>query len=50
MAAATVLVVEDSAPFRRSAAESLRAHGYRVLEAADGGSGLGIPQDARYWR
>jgi PAS domain S-box-containing protein len=42
MAAATLLLVEDSAPFRRSAAETLRAHGYRVLEAADGGSALGL--------
>ena len=42
MTAATLLLVEDSAPFRRSAAETLRSHGYRVLEAVDGGSALGL--------
>ena len=33
---ATILVVEDSEPVRRLAADSLRQHGYRVLEAESG--------------
>jgi PAS domain S-box-containing protein len=42
MASSTLLLVEDSTPFRRSACEVLRAHGYRVLEAADGGAALAL--------
>ena len=38
----TILVVEDAAPVRRYVVRTLRALGYRVLEAADGPSALAV--------
>ena len=37
---ACVLVVDDEAPIRRFLRTSLNAHGYQVIEAADGSSAL----------
>lgn len=39
-AGASVLVVDDEAPIRRFLRTSLTAHGYQVIEAADGGTAL----------
>lgn len=35
-----ILVIEDDAAIRRGVGDALRHDGYRVIEAADGGSGL----------
>jgi len=35
-----ILIIEDELPMRTALAETLQAHGYRVLTAADGASGL----------
>jgi PAS domain S-box-containing protein len=42
MSGPTILLVEDSGPFRRAAREMLSAHGYAVAEAADGAAALGL--------
>lgn len=41
----TVLVVEDDDMLRELIAHQLRHHGYRVLEAPDGGSGLTVARE-----
>ena len=38
----TILVVDDEAPIRRITRQTLEAHGYRVLSAADGAEGIAI--------
>jgi DNA-binding response OmpR family regulator len=40
MGAARIVVVEDESAIRRGVADALRASGYEVVEAADGGRGL----------
>ena len=42
----TVLVVEDEAPIRRGLVDALRSVGHRVLEAADGDTGLELIRTA----
>jgi DNA-binding response OmpR family regulator len=37
---ATVLIIEDEAPFRSLLVQALNMHGYDVLEAGDGDEGL----------
>lgn len=43
----TVLIVEDLETLRKLAATLLRAHGYRVLEAADGEDALEVASQSR---
>jgi PAS domain S-box-containing protein len=45
----SILLVEDEGPLRKLIGDTLRAHGYRVLEAKDGTAGidLGAQSDAR---
>jgi CheY-like chemotaxis protein len=43
----TVLVVDDEASVRSLIVNSLRDHGYRILEAADGVEALRIAKDKR---
>ena len=40
MHAARIVVVEDETPIRRGVADTLRASGYTIVEAADGAQGL----------
>lgn len=41
-----ILLVEDEAPLRKLIGNALRAHGYRVLEAGDGGAGVDAGQQS----
>ncbi|MBX5490546.1 MAG: response regulator [Chloroflexi bacterium] len=41
----TVLVIEDSEPIRRILALLLEGHGYRVVTAADGTTGLALARE-----
>ncbi len=43
----TVLIVDDDPDFREFVRIVLESHGYRVLEAADGPSGLALMRDCR---
>ncbi|GGC73814.1 hypothetical protein GCM10011504_58850 [Siccirubricoccus deserti] len=45
-ASATILVIDDDPDVRRVLVASLDALGYRVLEAADGPSGLAVLEEA----
>ncbi len=40
MTSARLLIIEDELPMRTALCETLRGHGYRVIAAADGPSGL----------
>jgi CheY-like chemotaxis protein len=44
----TILLVEDEETVRRLAATSLRSHGYRVMEAADGKRALDILEEEAF--